>query len=892
MHRHLTCYFNYFSGMASNLRHPDLKKFKFRELKVYASTEWLADNKKKYRQVFDRWEATYIYAELSFYNKFFEREDWDVEVELRCYSLKKTQKELCMLPFKRKVSKYDNIVYIREGWGNKAGGVFWKKGTYFWEASIEGEKVASKYFYIEDAGDDAFETGNPYLQLQSLKLYEGSYDDVMDGERVYYEVFDSNETRYIYAEILLKNLHADTSWQCEFFVKFYNDAKELKGQVVRLQKIEQKDDFFKLTAGWGSNVKGSWRKDKYTCELVFMDRLLAIMPFEVGEEFVTGTNPVYLPGRHAPVYFSSPEDLNETFEDLMAHLDRLVGLPEIKHQVRNHAKYIQFLQLRKDLGFEEKDSINVHSVFIGNPGTGKTTVAGMMGRLYRKMGLLSSGHVHVVDRVDLVGEYIGQTAPKVKEAIERARGGVLFIDEAYALARSSEDSKDFGREVIEILMKEMSDGPGDLAVIVAGYPQEMKKFLASNPGLNSRFKHHFEFPDYLPQELSQIAAIAAQQMEVKITSEAISRLDEIIVNAYRDRDRSFGNARFIFDLIEKAKVNLGLRVMNQRDPMSLEKTMLETIIFDDVAGIDTKPRKELPYIPIDEELLHESMDELNRLIGLDKVKEQIIEHVRLVRYYRETSRDVLNSFYLHTVLIGNPGTGKTTIARILTKIYKALGILERGHMVETDRQGLVAGFVGQTAIKTAEKIEEAMGGVLFIDEAYSLTLKSQPGNDFGDEAVQTILKRMEDNRGRFFVFVAGYPDNMEAFLKANPGLSSRFDKVLKFDDYSANELFKIALVMLEEKGIVPAPEAEEHLQNYYAFLYEYRDKFFGNARIVRQSVIEAVKNQNLRLAALTPDERENVSSNILILEDVAGFKLDTSGFIFNRKGIGFRRSGE
>jgi len=133
---------------------------------------------------------------------------------------------------------------------------------------------------------------------------------------------------------------------------------------------------------------------------------------------------------------------------------------------------------------------------------------------------------------------------------------------------------------------------------------------------------------------------------------------------------------------------------------------------------------------------------------------------------------------------------------------------------------------------------------------------------------------------------------MEAFLKANPGLSSRFDKVLKFDDYSANELFKIALVMLEEKGIVPAPEAEEHLQNYYAFLYEYRDKFFGNARIVRQSVIEAVKNQNLRLAALTPDERENVSSNILILEDVAGFKLDTSGFIFNRKGIGFRRSGE
>ncbi|MFQ5446542.1 MAG: AAA family ATPase, partial [Saprospiraceae bacterium] len=452
--------------MASNLRHPDIKKYKFRELKIYASTEWLADNKKKYRQVFDRWETTYVYAELSFYNKLFDQEDWEVEVELRCYAMKKSKKELCLLPFRRKVSKYDNIVYIREGWGNKAEGVFWKKGTYCWEARIEGEKVATKYFYIEDGGEDGFEDGNPYLQLQSLKLYEGPYDDVMEDERLYYTSFNSNETRYIYAEILLKNLHHEKTWQCEFFVKFYNDARELKGQVVRLQKIEEKDDIFKLTAGWGSNVKGSWRKDKYTCELVFMDRLMAIMPFKVGNTHEIGVSPIYLPDRQAPVFFSPSENFNETFDELMARLDELVGLTEIKHQVRNHAKYIQFLQLRKDLGFEEKDSINVHSVFIGNPGTGKTTVAGMMGRLYRKMGLLSSGHVHVVDRVDLVGEYIGQTAPKVKGAIEKARGGVLFIDEAYALARANEDSKDFGREVIEILVKEMSDGPGDLAVIV------------------------------------------------------------------------------------------------------------------------------------------------------------------------------------------------------------------------------------------------------------------------------------------------------------------------------------------------------------------------------------------------------------------------------------------
>ena len=879
--------------MAEGFTHPELKKYKFRELKVYASTEWLADNKKKYRQVFDRYETTYIYAELSFYNKFFDREDWEIEVELKCFSLKKGKKELCSLPFKRKVSKYDNVVYLREGWGNKNEGAFWKKGTYYWEAHIEGEKVATKYFYIEDAGKDILPNENPYLEVQSLKLYEGPYDDVTEDDRIYYRKFSSEETRYIYVEITLRNLHMTKAWQCELFTKFYNDARELKGQVVRLQRIEKRDDLIKITSGWGSNVKGSWRKDRYTAELIFMDRLLAVIPFEVGEEFEDGIAGVLLPNRQAPVILTPEEDLSQTFEEVMQRLDSLIGLKAIKEQVRNHAKYIQFLQLRKDHGFEEKEEINVHSVFIGNPGTGKTTVAGMMGRLYKKMGLLTKGHVHEVDRVDLVGEYIGQTAPKVKEAIEKARGGVLFIDEAYSLARSNDDSKDFGREVIEILVKEMSNGPGDMAVIVAGYPKEMKHFLDSNPGLKSRFKLYFEFSDYLPQELSQIADYACKEKGVKLTIEAKAKIEEYILSAFRDRDRSFGNARFVYDLIEKSKINLGLRVMSQENPHSSERTLLETVELDDVTKIDIAPKRELPDIPVDEGLLVESLDELNRLIGMENIKTQINELVRLVRFYREAGKDVLNSFFLHTVFVGNPGTGKTTVARILTKIYKALGVLERGHMIETDRQGLVAGFVGQTAIKTAEKIDEAMGGVLFIDEAYALTMRTGGAQgDFGDEAIQTLLKRMEDHRGAFFVFVAGYPDNMEAFLKANPGLNSRFDKILKFEDYLPAELLEIALLMFEERNIVPTKTAKAHLKKYLKFIYDFRDKYFGNARTVRSVVLEAIKNQNLRLASLSPEEREATALNELTFNDVESFKLDKDSFIFNKKTIGFQRGKE
>ena len=876
--------------MAVSYRHPDSKKFKFRELKVYSSTEWLADNKKKYRQVFDRYDTTYIYAELSFYNKLFDDEDWEIEVTLKCYSLKRGRRELCTLPFKRKVSKYDHVVYIREGWGNKSEGAFWKKGTYYWEAWIEGEKVATKYFYVEDGGREITENDNPFLQIQSLKLYEGPYDDVIEEDRIYYRQFSAEETRYIYAEIILRNLLNTRSWQCELFTKFYNDARELKGQVIRLQRIESKDDLIKITAGWGSNVKGSWRQDRYTAEIIFMDRLLAVIPFEVKDAYEEGISPIYIPHRSASLMLPQEDDFNASFEEVMKGLDALIGLNDIKRQVRDHAKYIQFLQLRKDKGYEEKDEINVHSVFIGNPGTGKTTVAKKMGRLYKKMGLLSKGHVHEVDRVDLVGEYIGQTAPKVKEAIEKARGGVLFIDEAYALARSNDDTKDFGREVIEILVKEMSNGAGDMAVIVAGYPKEMQHFLDSNPGLKSRFKLYFEFSDYLPQELAEIAQYACSEKGVKLTPEAKKAINEIITKAYRNRDRSFGNARFVYDLIEKSKVKLGLRVMSGENPTELPTDKLGLILKEDVDKVDVEVKPELPNIPVDEALLKEALDELHQMIGMTEIKRQIHELVRLVRFYRETAKDVLNTFSLHTVFIGNPGTGKTTVARILTRIYKALGVLERGHMVETDRQGLVAGFIGQTAIKTAERIEEAMGGVLFIDEAYALTMRTGPAySDYGDEAIQTILKRMEDSRGNFFVFVAGYPDNMETFMKANPGLSSRFDKLLRFEDYSPEELFQIAMLMFEERGVVATPDAEAHLKKYLRFMYDLRDKYFGNARTVRTVVEEAIRKQNLRLAEIPLEKRSKKSSQILEVSDVAHLKLDKSAFTYSRQRIGFKR---
>lgn len=876
--------------MADIINKPVTKAYKFRELRVYASTEWLADNKKKYRQVFDRGETSYIYAELSFYNKLFDEDFWEVSISLKCFMLSKgRKKEICNLSFKRKISKYDNVVYIREGWGNKNPGAFWKKGTYYWEAWIEGEREATKYFYIEEADEPINHLFNPYLGLDSFKLYEGPYDDIAEDDRIYYKTFSSEETRYIYSEVFLQNINIGKVWQCELFIKFYNGARELKGQVVRLQTIKKDEEFIQITAGWGSNIKGSWRAGYYTAEVIFMDYVLGIIPFEVADHFEAGVSMVTMPNSEHPMLLQ-PYDLDKlSLEDLLMRLDSLIGLQHIKQQVRDHARYIQYLQLRKNKGIEEKEQIAVHSVFIGNPGTGKTTIAKMMGQLYKKMGILSKGHVKEVDRVDLVGEYIGQTAPKVKDAIEAARGGVLFIDEAYALARTNDDSKDFGREVIEILVKEMSNGEGDLAVIVAGYPKEMNHFMDSNPGLKSRFKLFYQFDDYLPQELYSIAEYACAEKNVTLDENSQLALRKMITDAYRNRDRTFGNARFVYDLIEKAKQNLAMRVMRLEKPEALNPAELSAIQLQDIEKIQFKEGKGRPNIPIDEVLLKESMDELESLIGMENVKKEIREMIKLVQYYKVSEKDVLNHFSLHTIFVGNPGTGKTTVARILTRIYKALGILERGHMVETDRQGLVAGFVGQTAIKTAEKIDEALGGVLFIDEAYALT-SNGPANyaDYGNEAIQTILKRMEDQRGQFFVFAAGYTDNMESFLKSNPGLSSRFDKALRFEDYNPAELIQIARKMITDQQYRLDEESDAHLQEYVTFLYKFRDKYFSNARSIRSMVLDTFKHQNLRIASIAPEDRKNTDVFLITKEDVEHLKANSDAFVFNRKTIGFK----
>lgn len=560
-----------------------------------------------------------------------------------------------------------------------------------------------------------------------------------------------------------------------------------------------------------------------------------------------------IPERNLRADESIAEYLESAFADF-------VGLDVVRQEVFRQASYIQVQKLRAQQGLRVPNWPSRHLVFLGNPGTGKTTIARIIAGLYLRLGILKTDKVVETDRSGLVAAYIGQTAIKTRGVVESALGGVLFIDEAYALAR--EGNQDFGHEAIETLLKMMEDHRDDLVVIVAGYTEEMEGFINANPGLASRFNRYINFPDYTPAELLKIFLNFCSKHSYVLSESTHHGLQTVFSREIQVQRERFSNARYVRNLFEKVIEAQAQRVFAMPDA---SKSDLQALLPADVEHGLGEP---LPMDDGTSNNCEEVLKKLNGLVGLRNVKKQVqrlFAFVRLQRARAKAGHKVPTGFSQHLVFTGNPGTGKTAVARIVADLYCSLGIIPSNHIVEVDRAGLVAGYVGQSAIKTREVLESALGGVLFIDEAYALA-HGDHGSDFGQEVIDTLLKFMEDHRDELVVIVAGYPEPMKLFIDSNPGLRSRFNHYIAFDDYGPDDLLGIFESFCRHAEYSLDEPARALLRDKLAALFQ-AGRTTDNGRFVRNLFERCIEVQAERIGRL--GENPGTDLNTLTADDVA-----------------------
>ena len=505
-----------------------------------------------------------------------------------------------------------------------------------------------------------------------------------------------------------------------------------------------------------------------------------------------------------------------------------------------------------------KNEVNLHIALSGNPGTGKTTVAKIISEVFKEEGILEVGHIVKVTRDDLVAEHIGGTAIQTKEKINQAMGGVLFIDEVYALAEGGDN--DFGKEAINTILEAMSDRKGEFSVIIAGYPNKMKNYFEVNEGMESRFAKHIYVRDYEPEVLIEIFENKMLKENRSFDDELKDIFPHFIRNWFNARDeQTFGNARAVlklFDSMDENAYSEDRKILQVSDiPESFES--------GDKDNKHTYKMRDFLKKQSDD-VMADALAKLDDIVGLDSVKENIKSIIETIEYERDIggNEKIIPGHY---VFQGNTGTGKTTVAEIFAIIMKELKITRKGTFKKTTLTKLKGTHVGEAEKNTEEIILSALGGVLFIDEAHNLADGGE--KDYGKKVIATLVEHLDEKRNDLIVILAGYSEKMGKLFDQDEGLKSRFPNIITLEDYTNEELLKIFHVFNKQGNNY---QLNNDVENKLLKIFQQKKestKKFANAREVR-NIYDSIKPRIAKRYKRDHLAKDDILAKTILLEDL------------------------
>lgn len=543
----------------------------------------------------------------------------------------------------------------------------------------------------------------------------------------------------------------------------------------------------------------------------------------------------------------------------MSELDGLVGLGKIKARVKDYLYAVRLAGRRMEMGLPTSTP-RLHMAFLGNPGTGKTTVAEIIGRVFASWGILSGGRVIRTEKSQMVGQYIGETEFKMTRLLSRARGNILFIDEAYQLVEGGE--KDYGRIVMNSLLTELGKENPDMVVILAGYTAPMKRLLESNEGVESRFPNVFNFEDYTTNELLEIGKQMISRQGFTLTAGAEANMRKIIEEESEKPSPRFGNGRFVSNLIQNdILASLGARTAAMPNPT---KEDLSTILPQDV--IIGKARKNVVF---DDIAIDAALARLDALSGIHHVKEAIHQFVRSARYLHSIGEPYVGKGLLAWRFIGPSGTGKSTVAEIMASILKGMRLIANSHITQIKGERIFNVSESDCDQVLREAVMKACNGLIFIDVDDPKFADTRSNYGRSVEQIRLKVKELTVEVGGECALVLAELDapNKDVAEQLSEGGVYEFDHSLIFKEFTPDELFEVLCHCLEKFDVAFTPAAEKHMREY---LNELKGSVEANARTMKLMARTIYQQVILRESGLTrPPKVHQVQ-----LADVSTFRWD------------------